>query len=131
MATPSKGRAGDNHVPPYPTRQPGRWRRNLVLAVLLLAAVTLIWTWQSLREQALAGSAYAARVGCACRFVSQRSLKSCEGDLKTAGLGRVAGLVSLSEDPASRTVAAGIPFLAKQNAVFDERFGCLPEAWTN
>lgn len=131
MATLRKRQAGDNHLAPYLTRQPARWGRNLVLLVLALALAALVWTWASLREQALVGAAYGARVGCVCRFVSQRSLKSCEGDLKVAGLGRVARFVSLSEDAANRTVKAGVPFLANQSATFDERAGCLAEPWTN
>ena len=131
MATPTKRQAGDNPAGLYPTRQPSRWRRNLVLLVLLAIALMLAWTWQSLRQQALVGSAYGARVGCVCRFVSQRSLKSCEGDLKAAGLGGVAGMVSLSEEPATRTIKAGVPFLANQTASFDASSGCMLEPWVN
>lgn len=131
MATPTKRRAGDNQAPLYLTRQPSRWGRNAVLLVLLVAVGALVWTWQSLREQALVGTAYAARVGCACRFVSQRSLASCEGDLKAAGLGRMPLLVSLSEDPAGHAVKASVPFLGRQDAALDERGDCLLEPWIN
>lgn len=131
MATPTKPQAGDNPAVLYPTRQPSRWRRNLFLWALLAIVLALAWTWQSLRQHALVGSAYGARVGCVCRFVSQRPLKSCEGDLKAAGLGRVAGLVSLSEDASTRTIKAGVPFLASQSASLDPSAGCLLEPWKN
>jgi hypothetical protein len=120
---------GDKQAAPYRTRQPSRWLRNLILTALMLAAAMLAWNWKPLREEALTGAAYGARVGCVCRYVSQRSLKSCEGDLKVAGLGRVAGLVSLSDDPATRTVRAGIPLLARQSATFDAKGGCQLEPW--
>lgn len=131
MATPTERRAGDNPAAIYPTRQPSRWRRNTVLIVLLAAALTLAWGWQGLRRQALVGSAYAARIGCVCRFVSQRELASCDGDLKAAGLGRVAGLASLSEEATTRTVRASVPLLASQSASFDPATGCLLEPWNN
>ncbi|MCT2401227.1 hypothetical protein [Novosphingobium mangrovi (ex Huang et al. 2023)] len=129
MATPGKWRTGDKSAASYPTRQPTRWLRNLVLLVLVLAVAALAWSWKDLRERALVGSAYGARVGCVCRYVSQRPLKSCEGDLDVAGLGRVAGLASLSEDEETKTITAGIPLLAHQKATFDERNGCLLEPW--
>lgn len=134
MATPGKWRAGDNpaaggRASPYATRQPSRWLRNSVLLALIVTVVALAASWKSLREQALVGAAYGARVGCVCHFVSQRSLNSCEGDLKVAGLGRVAGLVSLSADDQAQTVKAGIPLLASQSATFGPKTGCQLEPW--
>ncbi|WP_174523862.1 hypothetical protein [Novosphingobium naphthalenivorans] len=129
MATPGKWPMGDKQAAPYRTRQPSRWLRNLILLVIVAALAILGWRWNSLREEALVGAAYGARVGCVCRYVSQRPLKSCEGDLKMAGLGRVAGLVSLSDDPETKTVRAGVPLLAHQSATFDEKTGCQLEPW--
>ncbi|MCJ2179834.1 hypothetical protein [Novosphingobium album (ex Hu et al. 2023)] len=113
----------------YRTRQPSRWLRNLILLTIVAALALLGWNWRGLHEKALVGAAYGARVGCVCRYVSQRPFKSCEGDLKAAGLGRVAGLVSLSDDPATKTVSAGLPLLAHQSAVFSEKTGCQLEPW--
>jgi hypothetical protein len=129
MATPGNWRTGDKNAASYPTRQPARWRRNLVLLVLVGAGGTLVWSWQDLREKALVGSAYGARVGCVCRYVSQRPLESCEGDLDVAGLGRMAGLLSLSEDDETRTITAGVPLLMHQSATFDEKTGCQLQPW--
>ncbi|SFF92086.1 hypothetical protein SAMN05518801_103195 [Novosphingobium sp. CF614] len=129
MATPRKRPAGDKRAPAYPSRQPSRWLRNLALLALLLAAAALAWSWKGLSEQALVGSAFGARVGCECRFISRRPLKSCEGDLKRAGLGRLGGLVALSEDTATKTVKASVPLLARQSASFDEQTGCRLEPW--
>ena len=123
MATPGKSRTGDNPSQSYPTRQPSRWARNLVI-VLLIAG-----SWHGLRERALVGSAYGARVGCVCRYVSNRSLDSCEGDIAVAGLGRIASLVSLSENDETKTITAGIPMLMHQSATFDAKTGCQLEPW--
>lgn len=127
MATRFPDGAGDKAA--YATRQPGRWKRNLVLLALLALGAWLAWAWQGLREEALAGAAYGARVGCVCRFVSQRTIGSCEGDLKAADLRGAARLVSLSENPAARTVRASVPLLASQSADFRPERGCQLEPW--
>ena len=129
MATPGRRHAGDNAARDYPARQPSRWRRNLLLLAVALATAALAWAWNGLREQALVASAFAARTGCVCRFVSERPLESCEGDLRVAGLGRMAALVSLTEDAAGRGVKASVPLLAGQTATFAGETGCQLEPW--
>ena len=131
MATPMKRAVGDNNASPYLTRQPSRWRRNLVLLGLMLGVAALAWNWKRLHEQALVSAAYSARTGCVCRFVSQRSLKSCGGDVRMAGLGRMARFVWLSEDAANHAVKASVPLFASQSATFDNKAGCQLEPWTS
>lgn len=135
MATAGKTGSGDSSgkgtgaASPYATRQPSRWKRNLILLVLLALGGWLAWTWQTLREEAMVGAAYGARVGCVCRFVSQRPIKSCEGDLASAGLQGAGRWVSLSEDVDGHAVRASVPLLASQSADFDASRGCQPEPW--
>jgi hypothetical protein len=133
MATGGKSAAGDKGVRgaarAYPTRQPGHWKRNLALLVLLALAAALAWTWRGLREEALVGTAYGARVGCVCRFVSQRPLATCEGDLKVAGLQGAGRWVSLSEDAERHLIRASVPLLAAQSADFSPYRGCQLEPW--
>ncbi len=142
MATAGRNRPGDNggapgsaaclpshHPSHHPTRQPSRWRRNLALVVALAGAASLAWAWRDLREEALVGAAYGARVGCVCRFVSNRPLESCKADLRVAGLGGAASMVSLSQDEASRSVTASVPLLASQSATFAPERGCSLEPW--
>lgn len=131
MATPGKWRMGDKQSGPYLTRQPSRWLRNLLILALLAGLALLGWRWNSLRGEALAGAAYGARVGCVCRYVSQRPLKSCESDLDVAELGRVTAMISLSDDPETKTVTAGVPLLAHQSATFDNKTGCQLEPWND
>lgn len=109
--------------------QPSRWRRNLVLLVLIVAGAWLGWAWQGLREKALVGASYGARIGCVCRVVSQRSLASCQGDIDVAGLTGVAGMVTLSEDIDQGTISASVPLLARQTASYRDGRGCLLEPW--
>lgn len=113
----------------HATRQPSRWLRNTLVLGLLVALAVLGWAWNDLSKRALVGSAYAARIGCVCRYVSQRSLDACEGDLAIAPLGRIESMVSLSQDTAQSTVTAGIPLLASQSAKFTPQHGCQLSPW--
>ncbi len=63
---------------------------------------------------------YMARVGCACHFVAGRDLQSCLDD-REPGMERV----SLSADPATRTVTATVPLLARRSARHMPGAGCV------
>ncbi|MDZ3833491.1 MAG: hypothetical protein U0S50_16990 [Sphingopyxis sp.] len=114
--------------PEVPARLRGRKRNAprwggclpwaLVLAVLLTGF--LIWKFPSFKAQAELGSAYAARIGCSCRYVQGRSLESCQSDFEPG-----MEIVSLSEDPATRTVTGSVPLLASRSARFAGASGCL------
>lgn len=137
MATAGNSGAGDkvsssdwaSAKDALPTRQPSRWKRNLVLLMLLALCGWLAVAWKGLREEAQVGAAYGARVGCVCRFVSGRDLDACEGDLKSAPLSGIAGMVSLTQDPATRTVTGSVPLLASRSADFRDGRGCQLEPW--
>ena len=123
MATAKVNRIGD--------RQPSRWKRNLVLLVLVIAGSALAVSWNGLREKARIGTAYGAQVGCVCRYVSNRPLASCKGDIAVAGLGRTASLMRLSEDAEARTVTASVPLLWSETATYAQGRGCLLEPWAD
>ena len=56
------------------------------LVLIAGAIATGLYTYRApISGYADAGSAYAARVGCSCRFVAGRSLSDCEKD-KLAGM---------------------------------------------
>ena len=90
----------------------------LVLAVLF--AIFAIWKFPSFKAQAQLGSSYAARVGCSCRYVQGRSLESCQSDFEPG-----MEMVSLSEDPATKTVTGNVPLLASRSARYAGASGCL------
>ena len=89
-----------------------------MLAVLL--AIFAIWRFPSFKAQAELGSAYAARVGCSCRYVEGRSLDSCQSDF-VPGM----EMISRSEDPATKTVTGSVPLLASRSARYAGATGCL------
>ncbi|NCP10941.1 MAG: hypothetical protein GW859_03110 [Sphingomonadales bacterium] len=80
----------------------------------------LIWQLPGLKAQAEAGSAYGARVGCSCRYVEGRDIGNCERDF-VPGM----ALVSLSDDPETRTVTASVPLLGSASARYVGVSGCL------
>lgn len=86
----------------------------------MLLAAFAIWKFPSFKAQAELGSAYAARVGCSCRYVQGRSLESCQGDFEPG-----MEMVSLSEDPATKTVTGSVPLLASRSARYAGAGGCL------
>jgi hypothetical protein len=99
-----------------------RWGGCLpwVLILLALAAVFAIWKFPSFKAQAELGSAYAARVGCSCRYVQGRNLESCQSDFEPG-----MEMVSLAEDPATRTITGSVPLLASRSARYAGPSGCL------
>lgn len=103
-------------------RKASRWGGCLpwVLVLGAIASILLIWKFPSFKAQAELGSAYAARVGCSCRYVQGRSLESCQRDFEPG-----MGLVSLAEDPATKTITGSVPLLASRSARYAGTSGCL------
>ena len=89
-----------------------------ILAVLLTGF--LIWKFPAFKAQAELGSAYAARVGCSCRYVQGRDLESCQTDFEPG-----MEIVSLRDDSATQTVTGSVPLLASRRARFAGASGCL------
>ncbi|HKY80587.1 MAG TPA: hypothetical protein VJM09_03860 [Sphingobium sp.] len=85
-----------------------------------IALLLLAWNWSALRAQGELGAAFGARITCSCRYVEGRTLDSCRGD-KEPGM----ALVTLADDPAARTVTAGVPLLGSRLARYRPGWGCL------
>ena len=114
--------AGDAAPERPAPRRPSRWSGCLPWAILLLALLLglLIWKFPDFKAQAEVGSAYAARVGCSCRYVQGRSLESCQTDFEPG-----MEMVSVSEDPATKTITGSVPLLASRSARYAGASGCL------
>ena len=114
--------------PEVPSHLRGRKRRDgksggclpWIVGFGVLLAVFLVWKFPSFKAQAELGSAYAARVGCSCRYVQGRDLESCQTDLEPG-----MEIVSLSDDPATKTVTGSVPLLASRRARYAGASGCL------
>lgn len=89
------------------------------MAAALIAAALYAWR---LRPQLELGVGYAARVGCACRYIGNRPLASCYKDFEPG-----MELIGLSDNPAERSVTARVPLLASRTARFDPLLGCQPD----
>jgi hypothetical protein len=103
-------------------REGSRWGGCLPWAILfaLLLGGFLVWKFPAFQAQAELGASYAARIGCSCRYVQGRSLDSCQGDMEPG-----MDMVSLSDDPATRTVTGSVPLLASRSARHAGASGCL------
>ncbi|WP_435419209.1 hypothetical protein WAB17_06550 [Parerythrobacter aurantius] len=100
-----------------------RWRWGL-FAVLAAAAAVFLWFRTPIGGYAETGTAYAARVGCSCRFVAGRTMEDCAKD-KLAGM----ELVTLSEDAGERSVTARFLLLASDTARLRDGYGCVLDRW--
>src|SRR3546814_1616141 len=80
-------------------RRPPRSTRTDTLFPYTTLFRSLIWKFPSLKAQAELGSAYAARVGCSCRYVQGRTLESCQSDFEPG-----MEMVSISQDPETKTI---------------------------
>jgi hypothetical protein len=104
-------------------------RGRIWLLIALALAGLLAATWfsslgQRLRGDVTAGTAYAARVACSCRFVAGRSMASCASD-KLAGM----SLIRLTADEAERSVTASVPLLKSETASLRPGYGCVLDGW--
>ncbi|MEW4449581.1 hypothetical protein [Qipengyuania sp. JC766] len=107
-------------------RGTSRWKawRWVALAVLAVLAAAFYFNRTMIYGNAEAGTAYAARVACSCRYVADRSLEDCAKD-KLAGM----ELVTLSDDDETKTVTARFPLIATSRATLRDGYGCVLEEW--
>ena len=126
---PTEPATGEPQSPPPQPDAPraareraSRWGGCLPWALVLLAllAALLVWKFPSMKAQAELGSAYAARIGCSCRYVQGRSLDSCQTDFEPG-----MEMVSVGEDPDTKTITGSVPLLASRSAHYAGASGCL------
>jgi hypothetical protein len=86
----------------------------------VLALIGIVWKWNDWRAAADAGSGYAARITCSCRFIEGREAGSCAEDIAED-----AGMVAISEDPDQKTITGSVPLMARRTAQFKPGYGCL------
>jgi hypothetical protein len=102
--------------------------RRIALWTLPLLGALLIGVFLYARgrtAQLELGTGYAARVACACRYIGNRPLGSCYADFEPG-----MSVIRLSDDPATRTVTASVPLIARRSARFDPILGCQPSPFT-
>lgn len=93
-----------------------------LLAIVLLLAVGVFAYIRSMQPQLALGVGYGARVACACRYIGNRPLAQCYADFEP-------GMepITLTDDPATKTVTASVPLIANRSVKFDPELGCQPE----
>lgn len=103
-------------------------RRIIIVGVLALVLLGLAVGYIFLmRQKPLLdlGVGYGARVACGCRYMGNRSLDDCKKDFEP-GMEQI----RLSEDPATKTVTASVPFVTKRSVRYDPVLGCAPEKFS-
>lgn len=95
-----------------------------VLAIVIALIAAAFFYVRAMRPQLELGTAYAARVGCACRYIGNRPLKDCTKDFEPG-----METIRLSENAAEKSVTASVPLLASRTARFDPLLGCQPDAF--
>ena len=99
------------------------WLKLLVLVALIIGGAA--WYYDDVIDgYAQAGTSYAAKTACSCRFVGGREFGQCGDDL-------IPGMeaVWLSEDEAAQSVTARIPLVESATATYREGYGCVLERW--
>lgn len=101
---------------------------RILMWLLLIIAVAIgiaLYAYRApINGYAAVGTSYAARVACSCRFVAGRSMEDCEKD-KLGGM----ELVTLKDDPATKSVTARFPLVTANTARLREGYGCVLEEW--
>ncbi|MCB2066425.1 MAG: hypothetical protein KDE15_07275 [Erythrobacter sp.] len=96
-----------------------------LLVVLALVGGTVAWFFgEGIMGRALAGTAYAAKNACSCRYIGGHELAQCEDDF-LPGM----EMVFLSEDEEAQSVTASVPLIRSTTATYREGFGCVLEGW--
>lgn len=93
--------------------------RLLAIAVVIGFAVAFLFG-DAIKGYSQAGSAFAAKTTCSCRYVAERELNSCESDLPSN-----MWAVWLSEDTDAKAVTARVPLIASDRATYREGYGCV------
>ena len=99
-----------------------RWMTIGLAAAALLAGGVVALRASPLGAQAEVAVGYGARTACACRYLGNRSLASCETDFEPG-----MELVRLSEDAAAKRITAAVPLIAARSARFEADYGCTLE----
>lgn len=101
---------------------------TIVFRALALAAIIggVLWFFfgQHVTGMSAAGTGYAAKTACSCRYVAGRDLSSCDDDLGSGFAG-----VWLSEDDDAQSVTASVPGIASVTATYADGPGCVLERW--
>nr|WP_137676965.1 hypothetical protein [Parerythrobacter lutipelagi] len=105
------------------TSRSSRWPWALAVIALLLGGGA--WAYGgTIQGNAVAGTAYMARVACSCRYVSDRTLEDCDKD-KLEGM----ELITLVDNQETKSVTARFPLIAAHSASYRAGYGCVLEQW--
>jgi hypothetical protein len=99
--------------------------RNILIgtgAILFIGAGGVYAYAQSQKPLLALGVGYGARVACGCRYIEGRPISDCYKDFEP-------GMepIRLSDNPATKTITASVPLIARRSVTYDPVLGCQPE----
>ena len=101
----------------------------MLLRLLLLGAIAAglvrLFYGEEIEGFSGAGTNFAAKTACSCRYVAGREIGSCSADL-----GEGFGAIWLSADEGERSVTARVPLVASATATYSAGSGCVLERWS-
>ena len=97
--------------------------RVLAFLVIVIAIVSFFFG-TAIAGFSQAGTGFAAKAACSCRYVAGRDMDSCSADLPAD-----MWAIRLSEDEAAQSVTARVPLIESAEAQYREGYGCVLEDW--
>ncbi|MDE1468187.1 hypothetical protein [Aurantiacibacter sp. D1-12] len=92
--------------------------------VVVAAFLVSFFFGEAIAGYSSAGTGYAAKTSCSCRYVAGRDLDACYADF-TPGMWPI----WLSEDEEAQTITARVPLVDSAEASYREGYGCVLEPY--
>jgi hypothetical protein len=90
------------------------------IGLIVIALAWVAFNFRNLQGNAIVGTGYASHLVCSCRYIEGRDLKSCLTDFEPG-----MELVSITDNPDTKTITASVPLLAKAMAQRRGANGCM------
>jgi hypothetical protein len=97
--------------------------RKIAYGAIAVVAVLSLWlliNFASIKAEARLGASYGAHIACSCRYIAGRPLETCIKDFEPG-----MGIISITDDPANKRIAASVPLMAHAVAERRGKFGCI------
>lgn len=97
---------------------------KIVAFVVIVGAAVSFFFGEAIAGFGEAGTGYAAKTSCSCRYVAGRDIDSCYSDFMPN-----MWPIWLSDDEEAKSVSATVPLVASTEATYHEGYGCVLEGF--
>lgn len=97
---------------------------RIVLFAALATGLVAFFYGKAIAGFSQAGTGYAAKTACSCRYIAGRDMDSCYDDF-------LPGMwaIWLTEDEDAQSVTATVPLIKSTTATYRDGPGCVLEPW--